>query len=354
MKQTEEPGPCGRGRPSREQGDGKMEYCIGIDLGGTNIAGGIATADGRLLDTQSVKTGMPCTPDDIANRIAALCGTLAQAAQMPLERMAWVGVGAPGSVDKDAGVVKYANNLDFHEVPLGAMLRDRLGLPVYLDNDANAAAWGEYRAGVGAGCASMVMVTLGTGVGGGIIENGRIVTGCNWAAGELGHFVIDMHGEPCNCGLRGCFEQYGSVTALIAQTRKAMRAAPGSLLWEQAGGSEQKVTGRTAFDAARRGDAAAKAVVSAYVKFLCVGITSIINIFQPEVLCMGGGISREGEAVLGPVREYVGQHGYARGGAKQTRIVAAGLAGSAGILGAALLGMEQREKGGRPAAGRFR
>ena len=182
-----------------------MEYCIGIDLGGTNIAGGVATLDGRLVHTQSVKTGMPCTPDEIADRIAALCRSLAQAAQTPLEQMAWIGVGAPGSVDKDTGVVEYANNLEFYNMPLGAMLRTRLGLPVYVDNDANAAAWGEYRAGVGRGCSSMVMVTLGTGVGGGIIEDSRIVTGCNWAAGELGHFVIDMNGEPCNCGLRGCF-----------------------------------------------------------------------------------------------------------------------------------------------------
>lgn len=319
-----------------------MKYCIGIDLGGTNIAGGVATPDGRLVHTQSVKTGMPCTPDDIADRIAALCRALAQAVKTPLAQMAWVGVGAPGSVDKETGVVEYANNLEFYDVPLGAMLRARLGLPVYVDNDANAAAWGEYRAGVGAGCFGMVMVTLGTGVGGGIIENGRIVTGCNWAAGELGHFVIDINGAPCNCGLRGCFEQYGSVTALIAQTRAAMRAARDSLLWEQAKGSEANVNGRTAFDAMRRGDAAAKAVVDAYVNYLCVGITSIINIFQPEVLCVGGGISREGEAVLAPVREYAGKYGYARGSAKQTRIVAASLAGDAGIIGAALLGAEKK------------
>ena len=319
-----------------------MKYCIGIDLGGTNIAGGVATPDGRLVHTQSVKTGMPCTPDDIADRIAALCRALAQAVKTPLAQMAWVGVGAPGSVDKETGVVEYANNLEFYDVPLGAMLRARLGLPVYVDNDANAAAWGEYRAGVGAGCFGMVMVTLGTGVGGGIIENGRIVTGYNWAAGELGHFVIDMNGAPCNCGLRGCFEQYGSVTALISQTRAIMRAVPDSLLWEQAKGSEANVNGRTAFDAMRRGDAAAKAVVDAYVHYLCGGITSIINIFQPEVLCVGGGISREGEAVLAPVREYAGKYGYARGSAKQTRIVAASLAGDAGIIGAALLGAEKK------------
>lgn len=317
-----------------------MAFCIGIDLGGTNIAGGVAAPDGRLLLTRSIKTGPPGAPEDVADRIAALCHTLAQAAQIPLREIAWVGVGAPGSVDKDMGVVEYANNLQFHDVPLGAMLNARLGLPVYVDNDANAAAWGEYRAGAGRGCSSMVMVTLGTGVGGGIIENGRIVTGCNWAAGELGHFVIDLNGEPCSCGLRGCFEQYGSVTALIAQTRAAMRAAPDSLLWEQAGGSVQNVSGRTAFDAMRRGDAAAKAVVNNYVNYLCVGLTSIVNIFQPEVLCVGGGISREGEALLAPVREYLGKYGYARDSAKQTRVLAASLAGDAGVIGAALLGAE--------------
>ena len=186
-----------------------MEYCIGIDLGGTNIAGGVATLDGRLVHTQSVKTGMPCTSDEIADRIAALCRSLAQAAQTPLEQMAWIGVGAPGSVDKDTGVVEYANNLEFYNVPLGAMLRTRLGLPVYVDNDANAAAWGEYRAGVGRGCSSMVMVTLGTGVGGGIIEDSRIVTGCNWAAGELGHFVIDM-----NRAIAACAAALSSTAAL--------------------------------------------------------------------------------------------------------------------------------------------
>lgn len=315
-----------------------MEYCIGIDLGGTNIAGGVATLDGRLVHTQSVKTGMPCTPDEIADRIAALCRSLAQAAQTPLEQMAWIGVGAPGSVDKDTGVVEYANNLEFYNVPLGAMLRTRLGLPVYVDNDANAAAWGEYRAGVGRGCSSMVMVTLGTGVGGGIIEDSRIVTGCNWAAGELGHFVIDMNGEPCNCGLRGCFEQYGSVTALIHQAREAMAAHKESKLWALAENEEANVNGKVILAAYDAGDETAVQVVNTYVHYLCVGVTSIINIFQPEVLCLGGGISRRSDVLVEPIRAFNAAHGYGRSCPKQPRIMSAELFGDAGIIGAALLG----------------
>lgn len=315
-----------------------MEYCIGIDLGGTNIAGGVATLDGRLVHTQSVKTGMPCTPDEIADRIAALCRSLAQAAQTPLEQMAWIGVGAPGSVDKDTGVVEYANNLEFYNVPLGAMLRTRLGLPVYVDNDANAAAWGEYRAGVGKGCSSMVMVTLGTGVGGGIIEDSRIVTGCNWAAGELGHFVIDMNGEPCNCGLRGCFEQYGSVTALIHQAREAMAAHKESKLWALAENEEANVNGKVILAAYDAGDETAVQVVNTYVHYLCVGVTSIINIFQPEVLCLGGGISRRSDVLVEPIRAFNAAHGYGRSCPKQPRIMSAELFGDAGIIGAALLG----------------
>lgn len=315
-----------------------MRYCIGIDLGGTNIAGGIVSPDGRLLLTDSVKTGLPAPAETIADRIAALCRRMADAAGLALADAAWVGVGAPGSVDTATGTVLYANNLEFHDTPLGEMLHGRLGLPVFVDNDANAAAWGEYCAGAGAGSRSMVMVTLGTGVGGGVVLNGRMLTGCNGAAAELGHFVIQQDGLPCNCGLRGCFEQYGSVTALIEQARAAMREAPQSMLWTLAGGNAANVTGRVVFDAADAGDAAACRVVDTYLGYLCVGVTSIINIFQPEVLCLGGGVSRRGERLVQPLRDYNAAHGYARGGGPQTRIVAAQLFGDAGIIGAALLG----------------
>ena len=221
-----------------------MRYCIGVDLGGTNIAGGIADLDGKLLLTDSIKTGLPCPASDIADRIALLCRRMATALGLALSDAAWVGIGAPGSVDVDTGTVLYANNLEFDNVPLGQMIHERTGLPVYVDNDANVAAWGEYCAGAGKGSSSMVMVTLGTGVGGGVVLNGNLLTGCNGAAAELGHFVIDMHGKECNCGMRGCFEQYGSVTALIHQAREAMAAHKESKLWALAENEEANVNGK--------------------------------------------------------------------------------------------------------------
>ena len=281
-----------------------MRYCIGIDLGGTNIAGGIADLDGKLLLTDSIKTGLPCPASDIADRIALLCRRMATALGLALSDAAWVGIGAPGSVDVDTGTVLYANNLEFDNVPLGQMIHERTGLPVYVDNDANVAAWGEYCAGAGKGSSSMVMVTLGTGVGGGVVLNGKLLTGCNGAAAELGHFVIDMHGKECNCGMRGCFEQYGSVTALICQAREAMAAHKESKLWALAENEEANVNGKVILAAYDAGDETAVQVVNTYVHYLCVGVTSIINIFQPEVLCLGGGISRRSDVLVEPIRAF--------------------------------------------------
>lgn len=315
-----------------------MRYCIGIDLGGTNIAGGLADTDGKLLHTDSMPTGLPCSAEQIADRITALCRRMTEAAGLDLREAAWVGVGAPGSVDTATGTVLYANNLDFHNAPLGALLRERLDLPVFVDNDANVAAWGEYCAGAGAGSRSMVMITLGTGVGGGVILDGRMLTGCNGAAAELGHIVIQQDGKLCTCGMRGCFEQYGSVTALIDQAREAMDADPHSKLWELADGDKANVTGRVVFDARAAGDATARAVVERYIGYLCVGITSIINVFQPDILCVGGGVSRQGDLLVEPLRAYNARYGYARACTPQTRIVTAKLFGDAGIIGAALLG----------------
>ena len=315
-----------------------MSYSIGIDLGGTNIAGGIVDPEGRLQVTRSVKTGAPCTPQVLTDRIADLCCDLAASANLPLNQMAWIGLGVPGSVEKDTGILDYANNLNFRRVPLCAMLKEKLQLPVFMDNDANAAAWGEYC--TGDPCESLVMVTLGTGVGGGIVEKGHILSGCNGAAGELGHFVIDLNGKPCNCGLRGCFEQYASVSALVEQTKEKMDQAPNSLLWDECKGKKENVNGRTAFDAMRRGDTATCEVVQRYIYYLSVGVASIVNVFQPERLCLGGGISREGDVLLNPVRAYVEKYGSGRDSTRQTQITAAHLGPDVGIIGAALLGRE--------------
>ena len=213
----------------------------------------------------------------------------------------------------------YANNLEFDNVPLGQMIHERTGLPVYVDNDANVAAWGEYCAGAGKGSSSMVMVTLGTGVGGGVVLNGKLLTG---AAAELGHFVIDMHGKECNCGMRGCFEQYGSVTALICQAREAMAAHKESKLWALAENEEANVNGKIILAAYDAGDETAVQVVNTYVHYLCIGVT----------------ISRRSDVLVEPIRAFNAAHGYGRSCPKQPRIMSAELFGDAGIIGAALLG----------------
>ena len=193
-------------------------------------------------------------------------------------------------------MVEHWSNLDFRNVPLTALMRERLPgtAPILLENDANAAALGEYAAGAGQGSASMLAITLGTGVGGGAVLGGKLYTGFNYAGMEVGHFVLEHGGRPCTCGRRGCFETYCSATALIRRTREEMEQAPDSLLWTLAGGDLNGVNGRTAFDGAARGDHTAVRVVVEYIRYLACGITSLVNIFQPEVFCVGGGVANQG------------------------------------------------------------
>ena len=208
---------------------------------------------------------------------------------------------------------------------------------MYFDNDANCAALGEAVAGCGKGVKDFIMITLGTGVGSGIIVNGKLVTGLNYAAGEMGHTVIVYNGEQCNCGRRGCWEKYSSATALITQTKDAMRRNASSVMWDMVDGDITKVTGRTAFDAMRKGDEVAKKVVDKYIGYLACGISNIVNIFQPEILAVGGGIGNEKENLLTPVRKILASERYSIHAKKQTALRVAELGNDAGIIGAALL-----------------
>ena len=218
-----------------------------------------------------------------------------------------------------------------------AFLEERLHKPVCVENDANAAAYGELVAGAAKGKSSCVCITLGTGVGGGVIIDGKIMAGHNFAGAELGHTVIVVDGEPCTCGRRGCWEAYASATGLIRQTKRAMEAHRDSQMWALAGNLEQ-VNGRTAFDAMRKGDAAGEAVVDDYIRYIACGLVNMINIFQPEVLCVGGGICNEGETLMKPLREYIERERYSQYSDKQTEICVAQLGNDAGIIGAAYLG----------------
>lgn len=311
-------------------------YNIGIDLGGTNIVASVVDDKYNIIATGKTPTAVPRSAEEIFDDIAAVCREALDKAGLAIKDISSVGLGTPGTVNEE-GIIEFANNLGFNNVPAREMLKERLGdLPIYIENDANCAALGEAYAGCGNGSQNFVAVTLGTGVGSGIIVNGKIVTGVNCAGGECGHMVIVVDGEPCSCGRKGCWEAYASATALIRQTRKAMEENPDSIMYEVAK-QEGKVSGRTAFDAMRKGDIAAIKVVDNYIKYVACGLINIVNALQPEIICVGGGICNEGETLMKPLRRFVQAERYSIHSKIQTRIMKAELGNDAGIIGASLL-----------------
>lgn len=314
-----------------------MKYYVGIDLGGTNIVAGVVDENYNILTKASRKTNCPRPADQIAADMAgAALDAIAQANLKP-EDCEWIGIGTPGIANSETGIIEYSNNLGFVNVPMVKWISEQTGIPAFIENDANAAAYGEYVAGAAKGAKNAVCITLGTGVGGGIIINGRIYDGSNFAGAELGHTVMNIDGPQCTCGRKGCFEVYSSATGLVRMTREAMEQHPESLMHKMA--EEQgKVSARTAFDCMRQGDAAAKEVVDFYIRCLAAGITNTINIFQPDILCIGGGVCNEGDALLLPVKALVAKEVYTRNSEKNTDIVIAKLGNDAGIIGAAFLG----------------
>ncbi len=314
-------------------------YYLGVDLGGTNIAVGIVDESNQIIARASRKTALE-NAEQVADAIAETVRAALQNADLTLNDVPWVGVGSPGTVNRDTGIIEFANNLPFRNTPMVQMLSDRLdGKNIIMENDANAAAFGEYMAGALKGAKDAVAITLGTGVGGGVIIDGKIYAGSNFAGTELGHTVIVVGGRPCTCGRNGCWETYASATGLIKTTKEYMADAPkDSPLWTIVEGDIDRVNGRTAFDAMRKGDPIGKKIVDEYILYLSEGIVDMINIFQPDILCIGGGISNERDTLLDPVREFVAKHQYAMNSAKKTVVCRAELGNDAGIIGAALLG----------------
>lgn len=312
----------------------------GIDLGGTNIKAALVDENGHIMAETSAPTGLPRPPRELCAAIAAVLDELLKASGVPKENVAALGIGCPGSVQEKTGAVLYANNLAWENVPVAEWLRALTGLPVAVGNDANVAALGEALYGCARGAQSAVIVTLGTGVGGGIVIDGRLVTGFNGAASELGHMVVEPDGEPCTCGQRGCLEAYASATALLRETRRAMAAYPQSLLHAMA--AQDGLSGAVPFAAAAAGDAAARAVVNAYIRRLGQGIGSVINILFPEVIGLSGGVANQGEALLAPLRREVEQRVYGHElGGPLPRIVACTLGYQAGLVGAAALAAQR-------------
>lgn len=307
-------------------------YRIGIDLGGTNIAVGVVDDRHRIVAEASLPTGAHRPAEQVvADMCRAVELALDKAGLTPAD-CASIGVGAPGTCDPERGVVICSYNLNWFDVPLCAMLTAHFGLPARLSNDANCAALAETVAGAAVGCRNMVLITLGTGVGGGIIVDGKIVSGLGGAGGEPGHSLLVLDGEPCTCGRRGCWEVYASATALIRQGREAAAAHPTSLL-----NRYPELTGRDVFDAADAGDEAAQAVLERYYVYVAAGITDLVNILSPEMVLIGGGISRQGERLLRPIRRYVAANCFGGESRPQPIIQAAQLGNEAGIIGAAAL-----------------
>ena len=307
-------------------------YYIGIDLGGTNIAVGVVDDRHNIIAEASVPTGAFRPAEEM---VADMC----RAVELALDKAgliaadcASIGIGSPGTCDSEAGVVLRAYNLGWFNVPVCKMLHERFGIPVRLSNDANCAALAETVAGAAVGCRNMILITLGTGVGGGIIIDGKIYAGMRSMGAELGHTLLVLEGEHCTCGRDGCWEAYASATALIRQGREAAAAHPTSLL-----NRYPELTGRDVFDAADAGDEAAQAVLERYYVYVAAGITDLVNILSPEMVLIGGGISRQGERLLRPIRRYVAANCFGGESRPQPIIQAAQLGNEAGIIGAAAL-----------------
>lgn len=318
-------------------------YYIGVDLGGTNIAIGIVNEQFEIVKKGSVPTLPDRGADPIIEDMAALAKSLVADLGLTMDDIAYAGVATPGTANSDTGVVEYANNIPFLRYPLADKLSALLGgKPVYIENDANAAAKAEAMAGVAKGAPFSVMITLGTGLGGGIVIDGKVYSGFNYAGAELGHIVIEKGGRQCSCGRKGCWEAYSSATGLVNITKDrivdARNAGRKTIMDDMIEGDLSKVSARTAFNAMKQGDEVGAEVVDEYISYLACGIVNVINIFQPNVLSIGGGICNEGEYLTKPLMEKVWSETYSREGTPRTEIKIAKLGNDAGIIGAAVLG----------------
>ena len=319
-----------------------MKYCIGVDLGGTNIAAGIVDLDSKkIILKMSRKTRAPRPAEEICDDIVALCNKLCEKARVDYNEISWLGVATTGSVK--GGVVIRSASLGWNDVELSKMLRKRTHLTTFVANDANAAAYAEAIWGAGAAYNSVVAITIGTGVGGGIVIGGEIWEGTNGFAAELGNYIIDVDGRECSCGKRGCLEAYCSTTALVSETRRMMRLYPDSIMWQMCEGDLSRINGTTPFRAKEKGDACATAVLDDFIKYLAVGASNVINILQPGILCIGGGISHEGDKLLKPLRAQIERLTFSTKD-KKTKVSICRFMNDAGIIGGALLGMRDEVK----------
>lgn len=315
-----------------------MKYYLGVDLGGTNISAGVLDSNFNIISKAEIKTNLPRKAELIMDDIFKIANEAMLKIGIDLNSIDNIGVGCPGTINCNTGVIEYANNLKFNNVRIRDYLENKFNKPIYIDNDANAAALGEFLNYKDQQCKCFITITLGTGVGSGVIIDGKIYSGFNFAASELGHTILELNGRSCTCGRNGCFEAYCSATALINITKEFMHENKDSKMWDMCNGDINNVSGKTSFDCMRLGDIAAQNVVDKYIYYLSNGIVNIVNAFQPNVICIGGGISKEKNYLLDPLIDLVSKYSYCKNKDMQTKLMIAKLSSNAGVVGAALLG----------------
>ncbi len=310
---------------------------IGIDVGGTGIQMGVVDAEGRILQKGGIvtRTDLPLTEQLKAIALCAL-DTLEKSGHTLAEIQA-VGAGVPGVADPRNGHIAFCTNLGWRDVPFCEELGKYIPKPIYFDNDATVAGLAESVAGVSAGTSSSVFMTLGTGVGGGIVLNGKVWSGFHGVGSEIGHMILELDGEPCTCGNYGCLERYCSATAVIRMAREQVKNHPDSLILSMAEGKAENINAKIVFDAAREADPTAEKIFRRYVRYLAQAISNIIMMLDPEVIVLGGGVSRAGAFLLDAVRAEVGRYVLYKT-LPYARIELARLGPDAGIIGAAMLG----------------
>lgn len=312
-------------------------YVFGVDIGGTGVKAGIVNEEGKIVIKSYIRTDASLDYKKIAKDIADQLIKLSSDSGIAITEISGIGIGCPGAINSKKGVIDYANNLKWENVPLADELRKHIDLPSKISNDANVAALGETVFGAGKNYSDTVLLTLGTGVGGGVVIDNKLYEGYESKGTELGHTVIVRGGEPCTCGRRGCLEAYASATALIRDTKRAMEKNPSSKMWEFVNGDINAVDGRTSFECAKANDEPAKEVVKNYIECLGEGICDFINIFRPQAVLLGGGVCAQGENLLAPLREFVRKNTYGYENAPKTEILVATLGNDAGIIGASSL-----------------
>lgn len=311
---------------------------IGIDLGGTKIATGVVDSSGKIIGRYNIPTQPKRSYKEIIADMAFAAKRACEISGLTMDDIESIGIGSPGTVDSQNGILIYANNLNFDNVPMREEMQKHINLPIFMGNDASCAALGETAdTGAAKGHKEVILITLGTGLGGGIIIDGKIYEGQFGAGAELGHMVICVDGVQCTCGRKGCWESYSSATGLVRMTKEALEKNKNTIMWDMVKGNLGHVSGKTAFEASRKGDALALKVVHEYMHFLGEGITNMINIFRPEIFLIGGGICNEGDYLFNPVREYVSNNLYGGHRMQMPLIMKAKLGNDAGIIGASML-----------------